>query len=34
MKEKGAVYAPTSQDHTIMAGQGTICTELLQQVMK
>ncbi|XP_033628370.1 serine racemase-like [Asterias rubens] len=31
VKEKGALYISTSQDHVIMAGQATICTELLQQ---
>ena len=32
VKERGAVYASSSQHHDIMAGQGTMCTELLQQV--
>ncbi|XP_071790285.1 serine racemase-like [Asterias amurensis] len=31
VKERGAVYASSSQHHDIMAGQGTMCTELLQQ---
>ncbi|XP_038059267.1 serine racemase-like isoform X1 [Patiria miniata] len=32
VEEKGAVYAPSSQHHDIMAGQGTMFTEMFEQV--